>query len=177
MDVATLTRRAIRRKPGAGESSSQARKSQETSRQSTQTVVTRSSHSSELGLPIGRQGNDYPTPDIPGRGPFLENQDPGQRLQDFANTHLSEGPNPGRIARPWNARMHGKLGRNITGNPSGDTGFELGLIGERNEGVGDARYLQHQPIPRGSIVARAYHRTVDDAANVPAVYVGDPTRR
>src|ERR1700690_1953211 len=46
--------------------------------------------------PQGRTGNDWLYPDAP-RGMFVINQDPGDRLQDIANTHLGEGPNPGRI--------------------------------------------------------------------------------
>lgn len=132
----------------------------------------------QQGYPNGRTGNDWMYPDRP-RGYFQNNTDPGDRLQDFANTHLSEGPNPGRIPRPWNNRNKGKLGRDLTGNPAGGIGFESTSSGQSGAsgGIGDMMYVPHTPIPRGSIVARAYRRTVDDAAQVPAVYVADPTRR
>ena len=129
-----------------------------------------------LGGMIGRQGNDYETPDDP-RGYFIINQANGDRLQDIANTHLSEGPTPGRIPRQWNARKGAKLGRNITGARAGDDSFALGVTGTPDGGVGDAKYIEHIQIPRGQVIARAFARTVDDAANVPAVYVSDPTRR
>jgi hypothetical protein len=128
--------------------------------------------------PNGRTGNDWEYPDWP-RGYFVENQDPGDRLQDIANTHLSEGPNPGRIPRPWNSRIHGILGRGITGQPYNlaDAGFTLGVTGNAAGGTGDAKYVPHTPTPRNMTLSRAYARTVDDAAPIPAVYVSDPTRR
>lgn len=127
--------------------------------------------------PIGRQGNDYPYPDNP-RGGFVLNTDPGDRLQDIANTHLSEGPTPGRIPHPWQDRRLGVLGRGITGQQhGGDTGFLMGLSGNPAGGEGDTKYIPHLAIPRGSVVARAYKRTIDDGAIIPGVYVADPTRR
>lgn len=129
-----------------------------------------------IGGEIGWQGNDHPTPDDP-RGEFVINTANGDRLQDFANTHLSEGPTPGRIPRQWNARKGANVGRAITGNPTGDDFFTLGVSGSPDSGVGDAKYIEHVQIPRGQVVARAFARTVDDAANIPAVYVSDPTRR
>jgi hypothetical protein len=126
--------------------------------------------------PQGRQGNDWLYPDFP-RGMFVINQDPGDRLQDFANTHLGEGPNPGRIPRPWNFRTNGKIGSGITGNPDGEIGFQLTLTGNAAGGTADAKYIQHIQIPRGSMMARTYSRTIDDAASIPAIYVADGTRR
>src|ERR1035437_1407263 len=54
--------------------------------------------------PHGWEGNDWKTP-----GPEIWeiNADPGDRLQDIANSHLSEGPTPGRIPRPFQARAAG----------------------------------------------------------------------
>jgi len=126
--------------------------------------------------PQGRQGNDWLYPDYP-RGMFIINQDPGDRLQDFANTHLSEGPTPGRIPRPWNFRTNGKLGRSVSGNPSGDVGFTNTVDGQPGGGIADMKYIMHVQIPRSTSMARTYARTIDDAANVPAIYVADGTRR
>jgi hypothetical protein len=142
---------------------------------STQTL-TDVNNEQPLGGYIGREGNDWPTPDDP-RGTFVINQANGDRLQDVANTHLSEGPTPGRIPRPWNARKGAKVGRGITGQPVGDDFLTLGVSGSPDNGVGDAKYIEHVQIPRGSVIARAYQRTVDDSANIPGVYVSDPTRR
>ena len=129
-----------------------------------------------LGGTIGREGNDHPTPDDP-RGAFVVGTANGDRLQDIANTHLSEGPTPGRIARQWNARYGANVGRGISGDPTGDNFFTLGITGDPSGGIGDGRYIQHIQIPRGQVVARAFARSVDDSANIPAVYVTDPTRR
>ncbi len=164
--------RILRQRLGSGVDVTQAKKALATSRNSTDTVQEITRSDTQLGLPIGRQGNDWPTPD---NEAILFNTDPGKRQQDFANTHLSEGPNPGRVPRFWNDRRLGKVGRHITGTPSGDNYLTLGS-GPAG-GLGDDRYIQHVQVPRGSMVARAFARTVDDAANVPAVYVGDPTRR
>jgi hypothetical protein len=126
--------------------------------------------------PDGRQGNDWLYPDAP-RGMFVINQDPGDRLQDIANSHLSEGPNPGRIPRGWNFRTNGKLGRSVSGNPDGDIGFTDTLSGQPTGGIADMKYIMHVQIPRGTMMARTYARTIDDAATVPAIYVSDGTRR
>lgn len=130
----------------------------------------------ELGAAIGREGNDWQTPDYP-RGVFVVGITNGDRLQDFANTHLGEGPTPGRIPRQWNDRKGAKVGRTITGTPVGDDAFTLGVSGSPDGGVGDAKYIEHVQIPRGQVIARAFQRSVDDAANIPAVFVSDPTRR
>lgn len=121
------------------------------------------------------QGWQYP--DLP-RGLFYENQDPGDRLQDIANSHLSEGPNPGRIPRPWNNRIHGKLGRGITGNDyyGGDNGFTA-IKGTPSGAAGDGKYVPHTPTPRNTYQVKPYTRTVDDSAAIPGVYVADATRR
>jgi hypothetical protein len=134
--------------------------------------------SDELGEPIGRQGNDHITPDNP-RNYFVVGDSNGDRLQDFANSHLSEGPNPGRISRQWNKRIGGGTGRGSTGNPAGVDYLVLGVSGVNNQeigGIGDGKYIAHLTIPRGSMMARAHTRTIDDAASIPAVYVSDPTR-
>lgn len=130
----------------------------------------------ELGTPNGRTGNDWIYPDLP-HGRFDVGTVNGDRLQNLANTHLSEGPNPGRIPRGWNNRMHGKVGRNVSGNPSGDDFFINTISGEQSGGIGDQMYVPHTPTPRGVGIARAYMRTVDDGAFVPGVYISEPTRR
>jgi len=126
--------------------------------------------------PQGRTGNEWLYPDAP-RGMFVINQDPGDRLQQIANSTLSEGPNPGRVPRPWNFRTNGKIGSGIAGNPSGEVGFQMNLTGNDAGGTGDAKYIPHIQIPRGSMMARTYSRTIDDAASIPAIYVADGTRR
>lgn len=163
----------IRRKRGPGVSTGDDQKRQNYSRNSTQTIVAKNDDT-ELGPAIGREGNNWPTPDsnVPLIG--LVN---GDRLQDFANTHLNEGEAPGRIPRFWNNRDSAKLGRSIDGNPSGDQGLALDITGQEDGGIGDAKYIQHLPVPRGTVIARAYARTVDDSANIPAVFVSDPARR
>ncbi len=130
-----------------------------------------------LGDVNGREGNDYPYPDNP-RGLFRVGTVNGDRLQDFANSHISEaGPNPGRIPRGWNDRKSGKTGRGITGNPSGDNFFADTTSGESAGGIADMKYVPHTPTPRGITVARPYLRTVDDYAPIPGVFVADATRR
>lgn len=123
------------------------------------------------GPPIGRQGNDHKTPDV---DYFLIEQVNGDRLQDFANTHLSEGPKPGRLPRRWTDLIRGKLGDAVTGQADGTTGV---IKANQTGGAQDQKYIPHIGIPRGSVIARAYLRSVDDAAPIPAVYVGDPSRR
>lgn len=175
MDVAALTRSIVRRKRGGGDVNSTGKQMMAESRNSTQTIEAER-QDTELGLPIGRQNHSWPTPDDT-RGAWFNNYDPGHRLQDFANSHLSEGPNPGRIPHFWNNRNSGKLGRGIMGNPSGDQGLTLEITGVASGGMGDGAFILHNQIPRGVVVARAFARTVDDAANIPGVYVSDPTRR
>lgn len=130
----------------------------------------------ELGDANGRTGHDWLYPDNP-RGRFDVGVVYGDRLQDFANSHLSEGPGPGRIPRQWNNRTSGKVGRGITGNPDGDDFFADTTSGDSAGGIGDMQYVPHTPTPRGSVVARPYLRTVDDFAPIPGVYVADATRR
>lgn len=176
LDVAALTRRVTRRHRNLlGENSTDAANSQKTSRNSTQTIVSRGQPDTQLGKAIGRQGNDWPTPDT--RGGYVIDTVNGQRLQDYANSHLSEQEAPGRIPRMWNDRKNGKVGRGITGNPSGDNFFTFDLTGNSAGGEGDQKFMLHQVVPRGMTVARGHVRTIDDAATIPAVYVSDPTRR
>lgn len=132
----------------------------------------------ELGgdNPNGRSGNDWTYPDYP-RGEFRVNVQNGDRLQDFANTHLSEGEAPGKIPRGWQNRFSGKLGTGITGNPVGDNFFMDTITGQDGGGIGDMRYIPHTPTPRNSMVARPFLRTVDDYAPIPGVFVADATRR
>jgi hypothetical protein len=124
--------------------------------------------------PIGRQGNEWTYPDFP-RGISVINQDPWDRLQSFANSTLSEGPTPGRIPRMWNFRTNGKVGRDITGNPSGDTSAPITLTGDSAGGIGDMKWIPHVQIPRGTSMARTYLRTVDDSAAIPGVFIADAT--
>jgi hypothetical protein len=166
----------IRRDPGSGQSVADEKTRGDYSRMGTKTLENRIHPDTQLGLAEGRMGNDYPYPDNP-RGGFILENDPGDRYQSIANSGLSEGPNPGRIPRGWQDRRLGKTGRDLSGTPNGGNFFDLGITGNPDGGVGDAKYIQHVQVPRGSVIARAYARTVDDAANVPAVYVSDPTRR
>jgi hypothetical protein len=123
--------------------------------------------------PNGRTGNDWLYPDLP-RGRFDVSEVNGDRLQDFANTHLSEGEAPGRIPRGWNSRNKGKTGDSISGNPSGAIASDITVTGQDGGGVAGMMYVPHTPTPRSIVTARAYHRTVDDAANVPGVFIGNP---
>lgn len=134
----------------------------------------------ELGTTNGRNGNDQPMPNGV-RGRFDVGQINGDRLQQFANTHLSEGPAMGRIPRGWNDRAYGVLGRDISGNPDGDDSFaSVAASGPSNTGtggIGDMKFVPHTPTPRNVGIARTYLRTVDDAAQIPGVFLSDPTRR
>lgn len=130
----------------------------------------------ELGDPNGRTGNNWPYPDT--YQYYEVGQISGDRLQDFANTHLSENPESvGRIPRQWDNRVQGKVGRDITGNPSGDTSPPITIAGSAAGGIGDMQYVPHTPTPRNMTVARPYLRTIDDSANIPGVFVADATRR
>lgn len=175
MGITQTTRRLVRQRNGPGLDQDGVKKRMATSRYATQEVVNNPHPSDQLGPAIGRQGNDWPTPDS--HGIALVETVNGQRLQDFANTHLGEGEAPGRIPRFWNNRDSAKTGRSSTGNRSGDQGIALNVTGEESGGIGDAKYVQQLPIPRGTVVARAFARAVDDSANIPAVFVSDPTRR
>jgi hypothetical protein len=119
----------------------------------------------------GGMGNDFVTP-TPER--FILGGD-RERLQDIANSHLSEGPTPGRIPRPYNDRMLGKIGRGNT--PAGRTTLLLGLSGVSAGGLGDAKYIPHTSVIRPAGKAAGSLRTIDDGAQVPGVYLADPTRR
>lgn len=132
------------------------------------TAYEREPKDAELGDAIGRQGNDWRAPSTdPVNQINLVN---GDRYQDFANTHLSEGEAPGRIPRQWKDLVRARA-RGTTGTPSG-------LISDVPQtGQEDQMYIQHTQIPRGSTLARAFSRTVDDAAAIPGVYISDPSRR
>jgi hypothetical protein len=130
----------------------------------------------QLGPVNGRTGNDWFYPDNP-RGVGQIDTVNGDRMQDMTSRHLHEGQAPGRIPRMWQNRISGKLGRGITGNPGGDVGFTMNLSGDSAGGTGDQMFVPHTPLPRNSIVARPFKRTVDDAVNIPAVYVSDGSRR
>lgn len=130
----------------------------------------------ELGTQNGRTGNDWPYPDT--QQYYQTEVITGDRLQDFANTHLSENPESvGRIPRQWDNRILGKVGRDITGNPSGDNSAPITVTGNSAGGIADMQYVPHTPTPRNTTVARPYMRTIDDAASIPGVYVADATRR
>jgi hypothetical protein len=124
--------------------------------------------------PNGRTGNNWVTP-TPER--FEINQDPGDRLQDIQNSHLSEGPNPGRIPRPWNDRNNGRIDGKGTTDRAGQIGLLLNLSGVSAGGLGDAMYIPHTSIlrPAGKSVGSA--RTIDDGAQIPGIFLADPTRR
>jgi hypothetical protein len=130
----------------------------------------------QLGPLNGRTGNDWFYPDNP-RGVGLIDTVNGQRNQDMTSRHLHEGQAPGRIPRMWQNRNSGKLGRQVTGNPAGSIGWEMVITGNAAGGTGDQMYVPHTPLPRNSIVARPFKRTVDDAINIPAIFVSDGSRR
>lgn len=126
----------------------------------------------QLGSPIGRQGNDWEYPDTNGA---FNQQANGDRLQDFANTHLHEGPPPGKIPHLFNMRVHGKTG-GVTGTPTGEIGSLITVTGQSAGGIGDMAHIPHIQIVRGRGIAKPYLRTVDDAANVPGIFIADPNR-
>lgn len=120
----------------------------------------------------GRSGNDAKTPTqeiMQVGGAHID--------QSFANSHLNEGPTPGRIPRPYNARNAAKEGKDITGTPSGDVGLLLGISGVSAGGMGDAAFIPHTSIVRPGGRSSASLRTIDDGAQIPGVFVADATRR
>lgn len=125
--------------------------------------------------PNGRTGNDWLYPDMP-RGRFDVGTVNGQRRQAQTWRHLHEGEAPGRIPRGWNSRVSGKVGGS-SGNPAGTQSPEITMTGTQGGGLGEMMYIPHTPTPRGVGIARTYLRTVDDAANIPGVFLSDPTRR
>ena len=181
MSSLTETLKSIRRKPNrATTNSDKASSATEPIRLSGTVPVTNSEFNrnpSDPGLgddnPNGRMGNDWLAPDLP-RGRFDVSEVNGDRLQDFANTHLSEGEAPGRIPRGWNSRNKGKTGDGISGNPDGSIGSYITTTGDPNGGIAGQMYVPHTPTPRSITTARTYQRTVDDAANVPGVFIGNP---
>jgi hypothetical protein len=124
--------------------------------------------------PNGRTGNDY---QYPGPSTWELNTDPGKRYQDIATSHLSEGPTPGRIPHPFQDRALGKLGDSLSGTPDGTIGLRLGISGVSAGGIGDAMYIPHTSVVRTAGHASSSLRTIDDGAQVPAIFVSDPTRR
>jgi hypothetical protein len=135
------------------------------------TTQVRKSDSLTEQIATGRMGNEFVTP-TPER--FILEAD-HERYQDIANSHLSEGPTPGRIPRPYNDRQAGKIGRGNT--PEGRTSLLLGLSGVSAGGLGDAMYIPHTSIVRPAGRASGSLRTIDDGAQIPGVYLADPTRR
>lgn len=119
----------------------------------------------------GLMGNDFVTP-TPER--FVIEADK-ERYQDIANSHLSEGPTPGRIPYAFNDRMAGKVGK--FNAPAGITSLLLNISGVSAGGEGDAMYIPHTSILRPGGKASGSLRTIDDGAQIPGVYLADPTRR
>lgn len=174
MSSLTETFKAVRRRASTGLASDDKRRQNNFSRQSTQTLIQRGDEE-PLSDEVTRGNTAYRTPDDT-RGAYIIDTVNGDRLQDFANSHLSEGPAPGRIPRFWNDRRSGRVGRS-NNNPVGDNFLTLEITGIASGGAGDGKFLAHQKVPRGTALARAAARTVDDSAQIPAVYVSDPTRR
>lgn len=182
MAVAEILR-AIRRKPNTGNTNSVAASAATLPIRlsgtvpSTLTAYDRDPKDASLDndRPYGRTGNDWPYPDNP-RGRADVSEVNGDRLQDQTARHLHEGEAPGRIPHFWNNRTSGKVGRGITGNPSGDDTPYITVSGEVGGGTGDMMYVPHTPTPRGVGVSRPYLRTVDDAVTIPGVFIADPTR-
>ena len=170
-DVKALVRRAS----GKGVSQEDDHARIENSRMHQQDPLMAKNDDAPLTDAVIRENSNWATPGDT-RGLSFVQSNMGDRLQDYANSHLSEGEPPGRIPHFWNDRALGKTGRSIHG-PVGDNFLTLDVTGTGHGGEGDARYLQHQQVPRGVTIARAFARTVDDSANIPAVYVSDPTRR
>jgi hypothetical protein len=134
----------------------------------------RKSDAAQDANPNGRTGNNWPTPTA---DHFAIEADPGARRQDIANTHLSDGITPGRIPYIFNIRNGARLGKGMSGNPSGTQGLLLGITGERSGGMGDASYIPHTSVLRPAGKSVGSLRTIDDGAQVPGVYLADPTRR
>ena len=120
----------------------------------------------------GLMGNDhtYPTTER-----FVEGGDK-ERYQDIANSHLSEGPTPGRIPRPYNDRNMGTTGKSLH-SQTAPIGLLLSISGNSAGGQGDASYIPHTSILRPAGHAAGSLRTIDDGAQIPGVYLADPTRR
>jgi hypothetical protein len=166
----------IRRPRGKGVNETDDKQRNEYSRTQQQEPLYTTGNDGPITDAVVRSNTALATPDDT-RGLSFVGSVFGDRLQDYANSHLSEGEAPGRIPHFWNDRRSGKVGRGITGNSVGDNSLTLDATGTGPGGIGDARYIQHQQIPRGSVIARAFARTVDDSANIPGVYVSDPGRR
>jgi hypothetical protein len=162
---------AIRRKKDTQSTKAVALPINEAGTEPTYASKVRNSDSLTEQIATGGMGNDFVTP-TPER--FIIEAD-HERYQDIANSHLSEGPTPGRIPRPYNDRQAGKIGR---GNmPAGRTSLLLNLSGVSAGGLGDAMYIPHTSIIRPAGKALGSLRTIDDGAQVPGVYLADPTRR
>lgn len=166
----------IRRPRGSGVDYADDSQRREYSRTHTQTLGPNRDDDPPLSNDVTMGNTALATPDDT-RGLAYASQVNGQRLQDYANTHISEGEAPGRIPWFWNDRRYGKVGRGITGNEAGDNSLTLDVTGIGHGGLGDAKFIPHQVVPRGMATVRAHTRTIDDSATVPAVYVSDPTRR
>ena len=122
----------------------------------------------------GLTGNDYKYPtDVN----WEINTDPGKRYQDIATSHMSEGPNPGRVPRPYYQCNGAKLGRNITGSRVGVVGLDLTIVGQEGGGIAGDMYIPHTSILRPAGRTTGSMRTIDDGAMIPGVYIADPTRR
>ncbi len=120
--------------------------------------------------PIRFEGNNWLVPDAP-RGYHILQVSNGLRRQAEANTHLSEGPAPGKIPHPFKNLYHGKSGSGIDGNPNGV------IANVPQFGLEDRAFIPHTPIPRAGMMVRGFRKTYNDSAYVPAIYVADATRR
>lgn len=138
-----------------------------------QTLINTPHTSDGLGdnNPNGRQGNDFrtPTPEI------TQIEQGGARRQDVARTYLGDGILPGRIPHFFNERCFGKVGKENT--PAGITSLLLNISGDSAGGLGDAQYIPHTSVLRPSGKASGSLRTINDGAQIPGVFIADPTRR
>lgn len=140
----------------------------------TENTLTNNRPDEQLGPVNGREGNDHLYPDNP-RGLGVVHRG-YQRDQSIANSHLNEGPPPGVIPYMYNKRIGGTVGKSMEGNPDGiDSPWLPGA--SRAGGKGDLMFIPHTSLVRPAGKAKVMHRTIDDAAQIPAIYVADPTRR
>jgi len=120
--------------------------------------------------PNGRTGNDWITP----TAERFVNEADHERYQDIANSYLSEGPTPGRIPYAFNDRNNGRVNG---ATPVGAIGLLCNISGVAAGGLGDCSYIPHTSILRPAGKSVGSLRTIDDGAQVPGIFVADPTRR
>jgi hypothetical protein len=160
---------AIRRKPSAQSTDQNANKLRLSGTTTDNETNISKDYPTDGSDPNGRTGNEWTYPDLP-RGHFVVETVNGRRLQEQANSHLSEGQGPGKIPYLFFNRYHAKV-RGVNGNQNG---LVHNIPGHGYEG---RAYIPHTPIPRRGIMARGFRRTVNDAAYVPGIYIADATRR